>query len=80
MSDNIIRLRVAKLRNGNKVRRTLYVQLGETPNDGDPLVGVVETPKLAFLICDALNEHLRQHPEAIQILAQAAWHSKNGPG
>jgi hypothetical protein len=77
--SSVVRMRAAKLRNGRKVRKTIYAQLGDTPNDEDPLIGAVQTPGLAFLICDAVNEYLEQHPEAARILARAAWHSANCP-
>jgi hypothetical protein len=36
-----------KLRQGRKVGRTIYAQLGDQPSDDDPLVGVMDTAELA---------------------------------
>jgi len=46
---------VAELRVGRKVGRTIYQQHGAEPSDGDPLVGVMDTPELATLVVEAVN-------------------------
>jgi hypothetical protein len=45
-----------KLRVGRKVGRTLYWQRGDEPSDMDELVGMVDTPDWAYLICHAVND------------------------
>lgn len=50
-------------RNGRKVQRTLYVQAGPIPDDSDPLVGVMDTPELAALVVQAVNDYLAAHPD-----------------
>ena len=42
-------------RQGRKVPRMLYRQLGDEPADDDPIVGLVDTPELAALIVAAVN-------------------------
>ena len=42
-------------RQGRKVPRMLYEQLGDGPADDDPIVGLVDTPELAALIVAAVN-------------------------
>ena len=43
------------LRQGRKIPRTLYRQLGPEPDDGDPLIGLVDKPEYAALIVAAVN-------------------------
>jgi hypothetical protein len=40
---------------GRKVGRTIYAQLGETPSDNDPLIGVLDTRELALEAVKAHN-------------------------
>ena len=42
-------------RTGRKVGRTIYVQVGDEPSDGDHLIGVMDTPELARQAADAVN-------------------------
>jgi len=42
-------------RTGRKVGRTLYRQTGETADDRDELIGVMDTPQLADLVVTAVN-------------------------
>jgi len=51
-------------RTGRKVLRTVYARLGDTPSDGDPLIGVMDTPELAKLAAAApeLLERLKEMP------------------
>lgn len=42
-------------RQGRKVPRMLYQQLGPEPADDDPIIGLVDTPELAALIVAAVN-------------------------
>jgi len=44
-------------RTGRKVGRTIYVQIGDEPSDGDPLIGVMDTPELAALVVEAVNAY-----------------------
>lgn len=45
-----------RLRVGRRVGRTIYTQAGETPSDGDELVGVMDTRELAAAVVAAYNE------------------------
>lgn len=47
-----------RIRQGRKVGRTLYRQLGSEPSDEDPLIGVVDTPAYAQLIVAAVNRYV----------------------
>ena len=42
-------------RQGRKIPRMLYEQLGPEPADDDPIIGLVDTPELAALIVDAVT-------------------------
>ena len=42
-------------RTGRKVGRTVYVQVGDEPSDGDHLIGVMDTPELARKAVDGVN-------------------------
>lgn len=42
-------------RQGRKVPRMLYEQMGSEPADDDPIIGLVDTPELAALIVTAVN-------------------------
>ena len=44
-------------RQGRKVPRMLYQQVGDEPADDDPIVGLVDTPELAALIVAAVNAY-----------------------
>lgn len=44
-----------RLRTGRKVGRTLYLQRGDQPGDGDQLVGMMDTPELASAVVAAVN-------------------------
>jgi hypothetical protein len=45
-------------RQGRKVRRTIYAQRGDEPSDDDPLIGVMDTPALAFAVVYEHNKGL----------------------
>jgi hypothetical protein len=45
-------------RTGRKVMRTVYVQLGADPDDGDPLIGVMDAPAYATHIVQLHNDWL----------------------
>ena len=45
-------------RTGRKVGRTIYVQLGTTPSDNDPLIGMMDTAELAEAAVKNHNESL----------------------
>lgn len=51
-----------KIRQGRKVAKTIYVQLGEEPSDDDALVGYIEDPALASLIVARFNGEPRKWP------------------
>lgn len=55
-----------KLRTGRKVGRTLYRQLGDTPADDDPIIGLVDTPELAARIvaAEAAEAEAYEHKQA----------------
>ena len=42
-------------RTGRKLGRTIYVQVGDRPSDGDHLIGVMDTPGLAQEAVDGVN-------------------------
>jgi hypothetical protein len=44
---------------GRKVGRTIYAQLGDMPDEGDPLIGVMDTRELAGEAVLAHNAALR---------------------
>jgi hypothetical protein len=43
---------------GRTVGRTIYAQLGDVPSDLDPLIGVMDTIRLAIVACEAHNAAL----------------------
>ena len=49
---------MARWRVGRRVGRTVYLQLGAEPSDSDPLIGMLDTPALAELAVNAVNERL----------------------
>jgi hypothetical protein len=40
---------------GRKLKRTLYLQIGEEPSDSDTYLGMMETPELAARVVNAIN-------------------------
>jgi len=44
-----------KFRTGRKVGRTLYVQIGDQPDDMDLLIGIVDSGDQADIIVSAVN-------------------------
>ena len=48
----------ARWRTGRKVGRTIYRQVGEEPSDDDRLIGVMDTPELAALVVEAVNQEI----------------------
>lgn len=48
-----------KWRVGRKVGRTIYAQLGNEPNDDDPLIGVFDSVELAVKVVDDHNKNLK---------------------
>lgn len=49
----------APWRVGRKVGRTIYAQLGPEPADGDPLIGVMDSRRLAAAAVQGHNETIR---------------------
>lgn len=49
-----------KIRQGRKVAKTIYIQLGEEPSDDDTLVGYIEDLALAALIVARFNAEPRR--------------------
>lgn len=51
-----------KFRTGRKVGRTLYVQIGDQPDDMDLLIGIVDSSDQADIIVNAVNavERIRE--------------------
>jgi len=45
-------------RTGRKVGRTIYAQLGDVPDDHDPLIGMLDTAALAAAAVRAHNTEL----------------------
>lgn len=57
-----IELAALPWRTGRKVGRTIYAQIGEHPDDGDPLIGVMDSIGLAIATVRAHNaEQKREH-------------------
>lgn len=52
---------MVRWRVGRKIGRTIYLQLGDEPTDGDPLIGLMDTPALAMIAVTAVNEMGRGH-------------------
>jgi hypothetical protein len=46
-----------RLRVGQKVGRTIYIQLAGQPSVDDPLVGLIDNPNLAAAMVRAYNDH-----------------------
>lgn len=46
-------------RKGKKLGRRIYVQMGKSPNEADPLLGIMETETLAELVVTSHNKGLR---------------------
>ena len=44
-----------KFRTGRKVGRTLYVQIGDQPDDMDLLIGIVDSTDQANIVVNAVN-------------------------
>lgn len=62
------------LRVGRKVGRTIYEQHGAGPDDGDPLVGTMDTRDLAAEVVEAVNRQRNasaQEEEVEVLLAMA---------
>lgn len=57
-------------RTGRKVGRTIYAQLGATPSDDDPLIGVMDTRVLAERVVKAVNLAI---PDVIDFAATCDW-------
>ena len=47
------------LRIGRSIGRTLYVQTGDEASKEDLLIGVMDSPELAALVVEAMNERGR---------------------
>jgi len=61
-------------RTGRKVGRTIYVQVGDGPSDGDQLIGVFDTPELAQRAVTAVNNPPRQeYPRYTRRLAELGY-------
>jgi hypothetical protein len=68
-------------RQGRKVGRTLYAQLGPEPSDNDPLIGVLDTPELAEqVVRDRENaRHLAAALDALNIITKKGEKYWNAP-
>jgi hypothetical protein len=42
---------------GRSVGRTVYAQIGDEPSKQDVLIGLMDTPELARLVCAAVNAY-----------------------
>jgi hypothetical protein len=47
---------------GRSLGRTVYAQLREEPSHGDLLVGTMETPYMAGIVVELLNERFGLRP------------------
>lgn len=47
-------------RTGRKVGRTIYMQFGPEPDDGDLLIGMMDSAEIAQAAVDAHNASLRR--------------------
>lgn len=47
-----------RFRTGRKVGRTIYMQRGPEPRDSDELCGVMDSPRIAKMFVDAVNQVL----------------------
>lgn len=52
-----------RYRAGRKVGRTVYAQAYDEPTDADVLIGLMDTPELAALVVQALNEMVARRAE-----------------
>lgn len=50
---------------GRSVGRTIYLQQGDEPSEHDPLIGVMDTPGLAKLVVNSVNEQLVMNPKKV---------------
>lgn len=50
-------------RTGTSVGRTVYIQRGDGPSQGDHLIGLMDTPALAALIVAAVNAYVANHDD-----------------
>lgn len=57
-------------RQGRRVGRTIYAQLGPEPADTDPIIGLMDTPELA---AQAVNAHNAFAALSIDDLREAAY-------
>lgn len=60
MTKRLARFERMHWRTGRKVGRTIYAQLGPTPDDHDPLIGVMDTRALAEAAVRAHNTEPRK--------------------
>ncbi len=54
---------------GRKVGRTIYMQFGSEPSDGDPLIGVMDTRGLAATVIDAVN-NVNKYRDALRAICE----------
>lgn len=47
---------------GRTVGRTIYAQIGDTPSDLDPLIGVMDTIRLAIVAVEDHNAARKRQP------------------
>lgn len=50
----------APWRIGRKVGRTIYVQVGDHASDDDHLIGMMDTPELAQVVVNSVNQMWRE--------------------
>lgn len=60
-------------RTGRKVGRTIYAQPGIEPADTDPLIGVMDTPELAWAAVEGHNAVSRPWHTDAALEALDAW-------
>ena len=63
MNPDLALLPGERLRYGTQVLRTLYAHTGDGKGR---LIGMVDTPEMAALICDAVNERLDRQQAATE--------------
>ncbi len=65
-------LRFLRWRTGRKVGRTIYAQRGPDPSDGDILIGLMDTPELAFQAVTGHNAALRERTDEAHVMTGEA--------
>ena len=52
-------LQKLRWRQGRRVGRTIYAEIGDQPSEADPLIGVMDSPGLAESVVISHNAQLR---------------------